>query len=460
MVGKIYKTAVIAALVLFFYAGLLPAGLVAAENEIIISEDINRAAGELVINRNTVVNGNVTLNLGELTIDGIVNGDVSSNMGEVTVNGDVTGNVEANMGRVMVTGNVSGDVRSRLGEIEISGSVGGNVDADLGATRVGGTVGGNVGSGFGEMLISGTVSGNVTSKGGNMLITGIVDGDVTLEQGVVEIGPQGVVNGRIYVGRGLIKKADSSITGQIIINEELTISDINDYPDDLGYSFEGVDDVQVDSVVERMERSFDNAFNRFNFMPRMMRTRDWAVSPFPHFGPYGNVARGIINMLIMFALTALTYTLFPVQVKAAGEAVATKIGLVIGWGLLVALLAIPLMVVLAITIIGIPLIIVEIIILAVSALFGYTGIALLVGEKIIGSASSRSFSPLGAVAIGVLVLGLVTMIPFFGWLVSLALFVLAIGAALMTRFGSAKPVVTEIVLPARQTQKNTDESSE
>ncbi len=438
-------TAALAAVLLF---SMLPTGLALAQNEVTINEDINKAAGDLIINRNTIVNGDVVLNLGELTVDGVVNGDVNSNMGQVTINGDINGNVTANMGQVTVSGNVGGNVRSRMGEIVISGSVGGNVDADLGTTRVSGSVGGNVSSGFGELLISGAVSGNVYSKGGNVVITGIVDGDVTLEQGVVEIGPQGVVNGRIYVARGLVKKADTSIIGEVAIGEELTASALQD--SDSGYTFDGAEANIAGTIADRLDRSFDSAFNRFNYMPHMMRSRGWYLFPFHGISPYGSVARGIINVLIIFALTALTYTLFPGQSRKAADAVTAKSGNVIGWGLLTVLLAVPLMVLLAVTIIGIPLIIVEIIVLALAALLGYTGITLLVGEKIANTVTSSTVNPLGAIAIGVLILGLAAMIPFFGWLVSFAALVLAIGAAFATRFGSAKePVTPAVEIPAQ-----------
>ena len=445
-------------LIALLLVSFLPAGFAVAQNEVTLNEDINKAAGNLVINRNTIVNGNVTLNLGELTVDGVVNGDVNSNMGEVTINGDINGDVIANMGKVTVSGNVSGDVRSRMGEIVIDGSVGGNVDADLGETSIGGSVGGNVGSGFGELLISGAVSGNVYSKGGKVVINGIVNGDVTLEQGVVEVGPQGVVNGLIFVARGQIRSADTSIIGSSKIDEELSASELQDSSRDPGYRFEGVDSDLVDTIIDRVDRSVDDAFNRFNFMPHMMRNRGWNIYPFPGIAPFGNIAGGIINMLIMFALAALTYTLFPGQVRTAAEAVTAKSGPVIGWGLLVAILAVPLMVVLAITIIGIPLIIVEIIVIAVAALLGYTGITLLVGDKIVGAASSKTANPLGAIAIGVLVLGLVAMIPILGWLVSIALFILAVGAALTTRFGSLKQPAKEIIIEAQQpAEKETPE---
>jgi uncharacterized membrane protein len=144
-------------------------------------------------------------------------------------------------------------------------------------------------------------------------------------------------------------------------------------------------------------------------------------------------------MLIMFALAALTYTLFPAQVKRAGAAVSSKTGPVIGWGILALVLAVPLAILLAITLIGIPLIIVEAAIFAVAAILGYAGIAGLVGGKIIASASSKAANPLAAIAIGVLVIGLTAMIPIIGALVSLAVYTMAVGAALVTRFGSTGP---------------------
>jgi hypothetical protein len=415
---------------------LLASGTAAAE--VVINEDINKAAGNLEIPVGTIVNGDVTLNLGELTVNGMINGNVSSNMGQVTVNGDVNGNVEANMGQVLINGNVAGDVQARMGEVIVDGSVGGNLSADLGTLRVGGSVGGDVGSGFGELLINGAVAGDVTSRGGKVTINGIVEGDVILDQGVVELGPQAVVTGRVYVARGTVNTTGTTITGSIEIGEEVSGSELDSRETGNGYYFEGVDRNFGERIAERIIDSVNNVFRGTRFMPHMGRARDWPFFPFPASGFYGNAARGVINMLIMFALAALTHTLFPRQVKAAGSAVTTKTGPVIGWGILAAVLAVPLMILLAITIIGIPLIIVVIIALAAATILGYTGIASLVGNKVIGSSQQRQANQLGAIALGVLLIGLIGMIPLLGGLVSLAVYILAVGAALATRFGAVR----------------------
>ncbi len=416
--------------------GFMPLAFVGAESDVVINEDINKAVGSLEIPRGTTVNGDVTLNLGELYVLGIINGNVNSNMGQVTIDGDVSGDVETNMGQVIINGNVGGNVQARMGEIIVDGAVGANLISDMGAIRVGGAVGGDIGSGVGDLRITGVVAGNVDSKGGNIFINGIVEGDVTLDQGVVELGPDAVVSGQIYVGRGLVKKTDTSITGSIGIGEELSVSELEEQTTDNGYRFDGLDRGLGERIVERVVQAVDSTFRNVRFMPHMTSVREWPFFPFPFMGIYGNVARGIINMLIMFALAALTYTLFPKQVKAAGNVISVKTGPVIGWGILAAVLAVPLMIILAITIIGIPLILIEIIFLAVAAILGYSGIVSLVGVKVLGTASSSPANPLGAIALGVLIIGLISMIPLLGSLVSFAVFVLAVGAALVSRFGS------------------------
>lgn len=423
-----------AVFILFMMLIVTPFNQAAAESEVVINEDIHKAAGNLQIPGSTTVNGDVTLNLGELNVSGLVNGNVNSNMGQVTIDGDINGDVEANMGQIIINGNVGGNVLARMGEVVVNGSVSGNLTADLGEVDVDGSVGGDIASGFGELRVAGVVGGNVESKGGKVVITGIVEGDVTLDQGVIELGPEAVVSGKVYVGRGLVNKSDTTIVGSIEIGEELRPSELQEHEPDNGYQFDGVDSDFAERIADRVVLSIEDSLRRINLIPHGMRAPQWPFFPFTAF--HGSVARGVINMLIMFALAALTFTLFPRHVRTTGAAVMEKPGPVIGWGFLAAILAVPLMIVLAITIIGIPLILIEIFFLAAAAILGYSGIVSLVGERVLGAATTSKLNPLGMIAIGVLVIGLISMIPVLGWLVSTAVLILAVGAALVTRFGT------------------------
>lgn len=424
---------ILVAISLSFY--LFPMETGKAETLEIIDEDITKAAGDLEIPTGTAVNGNVTLNLGELSVYGIVNGNVDNNMGEVKIIGDVNGDVEANLGQVVVDGNVSGDVKARMGEVLINGLIGGNVDASLGATRVDGSVEGNVQSGFGDLTLNGNIGGDVHSKGGHIFIGGTVKGNVHLERGIVELGPGATVVGSVTVERGLVNKDDTATAGSIEIGEEVTASELRERAGEDGYHFRGVDRDLGERIADRVISTVNNVLGRFGiFIPALTGRPEVSVPPFMTI--YGNIARGILNMLILFALASLTFALFPRQVKAAGDAVSEKTGPVLGWGILATVLAVPLMILLAITIIGIPLILVEIIVLAAAALLGYAGIADLVGKRIVKTTSSSTSGSIGTIALGVLIIGLIAMIPILGSIASLAVFIIALGAALTTRFGT------------------------
>ncbi len=412
---------------------LLTGAAVAAAQETVIENGINKVAGNLEVPRGTVVNGDVTVNMGEILILGTVNGNVSGNMGQVTIHGDVNGDVEANMGQVSVSGNVSGQIRARMGEVVVDGAVGGDVDAGLGNVRINGTVGGNVNTGLGELRLPGEVLGSVASRGGNIYITGTVHGNVSLIRGIVELGPQAVVGGKVYVEEGLVRAAAGATAQSIEVMNELTEEELRrDYNDDRGYFFRGLDD-----VFEDMANSLEQAVRGIR-IPQFRRSfRTIIGRPFRWFvGWPGSLARGLFNMIVLFALTALTYSLFPRQVHHAGEAVIQKSGAVFGWGILAALLAVPLAFLLAITLIGAPLIIVEVLVLAAAATLGYTAITRLIGERIVNISSSGKANPLGAIALGVLIIGAIGMIPIIGWLFSLVVLTAALGAALATRFGT------------------------
>jgi len=434
--GFIAATLAVVVFLLFLFSGSVLAG-----SEIVEEGDISKVAGELHIPANKIVNGNVTLNLGELVVDGVVNGNVSSNMGQVTINGDVNGDVETNMGQIVIGGNVSGNVKTRMGELIVNGSVGGDISADLGSTEVSGTVGGNIGSGLGELTVNGVVSGHINSRGGKVVINGIVEGDVVVETGVVELKPGAIVSGNIEVSRGVVIKADTSVVGgSINVKELLDFSDAKeDYrPDNYYWVDSEYVEQTVENFIDRLITRLDKALDDDHIFPRYLipGRYSWRLMPLGLF--YVNAAQSVINMLILFALTALVYTLFPARIKVSRANLTGNIGQIIGWGALALILAVPITIVLTITIIGIPLILVQVLLYAGAFIFGYTCIAGYAGERIARAASVKEVNPFAALALGVLLFGLLCMIPILGAVVGLALFILSVGLALSSRFGTLK----------------------
>lgn len=428
-----------------FLVLLLLAGTAAAR-ENIIEGDISKGAGDLEVPRGTTVNGNVTLNAGQIEILGTVNGNVDSNMGRVTVHGKVNGDVEANMGQVLVVGDVGGDVVARMGEVIVEGAVGGDVKAELGSIRIRGTVAGDVDSGLGELRVSGEVLGNVTSRGKNVILSGTVRGDVTLTRGIVDLGPGSEIGGRVHVEQGMVRSAEGSRAGSILVDEELSEAEIDE-------RFSSGEFHGFDGLLGTIIGSISRAAGKINLWPRIsIYQKGWRISPRSSLlGWSGHVARGLLNMVVLFALAALTFSLFPGHVRNTGQILSARPGSAVGWGLLAVLLAVPLALLLAITLIGIPLIVVEMLALALAGILGYTAISQLVGEKVAGAASAGPVNPLGAIALGVLILGAISMIPLVGFLLMLLLFVLAVGASLATRFGTLPPHPAEPAGPAAGT---------
>ncbi len=402
----------------------------------VIDGGIDQAAGKIEIPFGTSVNGDVKLNMGEIIVLGVVNGNVTSNMGTITVEGDVNGNVEADMGQIKINGRVSGDVVTRVGDLTVNGSVNGDLFSDLGTVRILGSVGGDVTSGIGDVYNSGQVGGDIDSKGGKVEIDGIVEGNITLGQGLVELGPLANVSGHVAVGRGLIKKEDAATIGSMEIGEELTLSELEKKTNGDGLLEERSERGLGGRIAESVIGYINTVFSGIGFLPQLSETGQWQLSRPSSPGFFGSIARGMVNMLIWFALAALTNILFPKNVKVAGQAVLDKTGPVIGWGVLAAFLAIPVMIFLAITIIGIPLILVLIAVLFAAAVLGYTAIVGMVGERVVSALNYRgSVNSFGAIAVGIAIIGLVSIIPFIGSLAVLAVYVVAIGAALVTRFG-------------------------
>lgn len=401
-------------------------GVAAAQTDSLGERGIHRSVGRLEIPAGTTVEGDVSLSMGDLEIWGTVNGDASTRMGKVTVHGSVSGNVDSSMGQVIINGSVGGNVRNSIGEAAVTGTIGGDLIVDMGAVNISGTVHGDVKAGLGELRITGDVEGDVFSDGKRITISGTVGGDVNVSRGMVVLASGSVVEGRVHVQEGLVRQVEGSRAGSVQVDEELTEREVDElFRSGEGFVFRGLDDIfGIDFGI--IARSFNNLrFFPVRNLHDPLRTLFWTWT----FGPL----RDVLNIVLFFALAVLVFTLFPRQVRTVVTALEKQTGTVLLWGIVAALLAIPLMILLLITIVGTPLLI---LVYAVAWVLGYTGLTLLLGGRLLQAMSPGSNVPLIEIAIGASLLGLTGMIPLIGLLVKMAVFIAAVGAALCTRFGT------------------------
>jgi len=111
-----------------------------------------------------------------------IDGDLTATAGNVVVRGTVDGDVEAAAGSVVVAGEVTGSVDAAAGSVTVEGRVGESVDAAAGSVDVvrNATVGGDVTAGAGTVTVDGTVEGDVRgSEDVSLGSTAQVGGDVT-----------------------------------------------------------------------------------------------------------------------------------------------------------------------------------------------------------------------------------------------------------------------------------------
>lgn len=278
-----------------------------------------------------------------------------------------------------------------------------------GSVVVRGTVDGNLEGVAGSVVIesSGTVTGDVSASAGNVHIAGEVQGTVQSGSGSIYLAETGRIGGSLEGGAGSVR-IDGEIGGDARIGTDtLTLGESGSVGGDLRY---GEDTEFVDeggSVAGAI--AVDSALGGGFDLP----------------SPPAWLFSGYI-MAVNLALGAMLLLAVPGFSERVGERVGDDPLRSAGVGL-AALVGIPVaLVVMAITIIGIPLSI------AGAILFGLLAwVALLYGRIAIGTWALAQVDVENrwlALVVGIVGLGVVGQIPIFGGLVDLVTFLLGLGA--------------------------------
>lgn len=249
---------------------------------------------------------------------------------------------------------------------------------------------------FGGNLIvekGATVNGDVAIFGGNATISGEVRGDVAILGGAVQLASTAVVGGSVRVVGGGFDQANGAVVRGSVTHE-----------------------------------------NNFRFSPSFGRVFTVPFAPFNGLASFGlGLFRGLITALAMAALGALVVVFLPEPTHRVMATAQASLAPSLGVGCLTLLVAPMLFLLLLITIIG-PVILV--IAVAAAWLFGWIAIGYLAGQRVLEALKVREIAPAFAVVAGVLLLALLGQVPCLGWLVSLLIGTLGVGAVVLTRFGT------------------------
>jgi hypothetical protein len=157
------------------------------------------------------------------------------------------------------------------------------------------------------------------------------------------------------------------------------------------------------------------------------------VGPGAHLRSFFGLAARLARGVLLIGISLLVALTFPTHVARVRTFLTSRPGLSSLGGLALLLGFVPVFLLLAVTIIGIPLIPVAAMLLVALLLFGITVSAMWLGERV--PVPQESKTPLKAVALGGAILAVVGLIPWIGTLAVVAAALVAAGATLLSRFG-------------------------
>ena len=160
------------------------------------------------------VSDNLYIGAGEAFVDGNIFGDLVMGAGSITMSGNVTGDITIAGGDVSVLEKVQGDLRIIGGDILITENVGGDLVV----------IGGNV-----RVLSSANIGKDLVVLGGRVVVQGDINGKVRIIGGEVSLDSKVGGNVDIKAGEGITIGENTIIAGDLVYsggNESiLTIND-------------------------------------------------------------------------------------------------------------------------------------------------------------------------------------------------------------------------------------------
>ncbi|MBZ5701395.1 MAG: hypothetical protein LAN84_06065 [Acidobacteriia bacterium] len=339
------------------------------------------------LGKDEVIKNDLYVAAGRARIDGTVDGDLVVFGEGLDVGGHVTGDVIAFVRTIRITGQVDGNVRVATNTLTLSGSVGRNVTSatevlDLDSSA---RIGGGLTMCSGSASLDGKIARDVFAMVGRTVLTGSVGGNLKMRGADLSVGPTAQIQGRAYFAGERAPEVSSQ--------------------------------AKLASPVE------------FHKVEREGRAR--------HAGHF--IWRGIwLAATLLFGL--VLFLLLPRFARETVES-ADHYGVSLGLGILV-LCGIPVAAVLAcVTIVGIPVGVAAMILWGVAIYCSQIVVGAVVGKWLLGPAGD-TWALIARMALGLTLLKVAGIVPFFGGLLRLAVLLWGLGAislVIYRQFESARP---------------------
>ena len=153
----------------------------------------------LTIGKDEVIHSDLYAAGGRIRIEGTIEGDLVVAGGDIEISGHVLGDVLSTSGNLRVIGQVDGSVRSYAGNVSVKGTVGRNVMVAGGDVNIDrdAKIGGSLTSFAGHEALDGHVGRDLLAMGGQVTITGDIQGSAKIWSGELIIDSSARVGGPI-----------------------------------------------------------------------------------------------------------------------------------------------------------------------------------------------------------------------------------------------------------------------
>ncbi|HHT28138.1 MAG TPA: hypothetical protein GXZ82_12945 [Firmicutes bacterium] len=240
----------------------------------------------------------------------------------------------------------------------------------------------------GNVDVAGVLRGRVVAVGGTLKISGNIEGDIIALGGrVTLIDGASIVGNVLAAGGGVHRDANVSLRGEL---NSINLSQGLHVP-------------------------------QFYWLP-------YNVKSFPIYSLY------LLGLYIMAVIISLVFKEQAATIETALAAYPTRS---LFFGLLALLLLVPVTVLLALSVVGMPLAYLIWLCFLIAKLMGYVVVADATGKYIFGHLGKRT-PQLLHLALGIIVLGALRAIPYIGFVFGWLVLMVGVGSVVISRFGSGK----------------------
>lgn len=327
-------------------------------------DDVYAGGGLVTVNKD--VEGDLVVGGGSVTINANVKGDLIIGGGQITINGDVADDVRVAGGSITLNGNVGDDLIASGGQLSISNNslIGGSLVFGVGFANVLGNINENVIGGGGKLILGGTVYGDVEAE--------IQDSLTLLDNARIE-------GNLIYTSLREAKVNKEQVAGFVEFNKTV-VEDT-----DIG--------MQVETIFSRLHLIFQ-----------------------------------ILKYLSLLALGLVLVLLLPKALLDGSEIALKKPWANLGIGFIIAICAIAAMIIISVTVIGIPIALILLGIFLITWYVAKVYAAMFIGRLLIKPKKMTKGKMFGIIALGGFIIMVIGIVPIIGWLVAFLITMIAFGS--------------------------------